>query len=179
MHTRRHCGRLYAWWLYLLAPYVKPLFSVLLVKKPSTKIVRPLLKYSLRILTLAASFLLIFRFTSSMHNEIAGKWRVDQLIRDSDTIATPAIMNWKNIYIENYGDIAFCSNRYVFDESETMWAKYRYEEKTEQLHLLFEPGYSSPDTILVTIRQPDPNKMEWNMIFQHHRLLLHLSKSLR
>jgi hypothetical protein len=162
--------------LYLLAPHIKPLLSVLLVKKSSSKTVRPLLKYSLRILTIAASFLLVFRFTSSMHNEIAGKWNVDRLIRDNDTIAPPPIVNWKNIYIEMDGDIAFCSNPYVFESSQTMWAKYEYKEKQQQLRLLFEPGYSSPDTIVVSIYQPKPNIMEWKMAFQKHALFLHLSK---
>jgi hypothetical protein len=165
--------------LYLLTPYLKPLFTVLLVKRSSSGAAYSLLKYSLRILTIVSSFLLIFRFSTSMHNEIAGKWRVEQLIRDNDTITPAAILNWKNIYIETSGDIAFCSNPHLFDESRTMWGKYRYQERPKKLYVLFETGYSSPDTVVVSVRRPDPNKMEWKMVFQQHALLVHLSKSLR
>jgi hypothetical protein len=102
---------------------------------------------------------------------------VQRLIRErGDTLAKADIYNWSNIYIEDSGDIGFCANPYLFYENLTIWGRYRYDRQQRQLHILFGPGYSEPDSILVNIKSINSKQMEWAFRFQKHPIVLQLTK---
>lgn len=163
--------------IYLITPQLVRLLRVLFQTTQSDLLLILPVKTVLRIAIIALPFFVVYRLSPDQSSDIAGKWKVERLVREhNDTIARAEIFNWKNIYIEDSGDIGFCANPYLYDENLTIWGRYRYHREQRQLHILFGPGYSEPDSILVNIKSINSQQMEWTFEFQKHPIVLHVTK---
>ena len=163
--------------IYLVYPHLNRLLEVILIKQPSPHFsyadwIRPVLKIGI----VAAALTLIYQLREGDPGDMAGKWKVDKLIRSGDSVVVDEIMNWKTIYVEQTGDLALCANPSSFDATRTIWGKYRYDKPGQQLRVLFEPGFLEPDSITISIRRVDASRMNWSLVFQKQSILLQLSK---
>lgn len=162
--------------LYLISPHTKSLLHVLLPHQDAVPSVAAGIRGAGKMLVVVAAFSVIYLLKPHKPPEISGRWKVESLTRSKDTNSTSDIMKWKTIYVEEDGSLAFCSNPYLFDQSRTMWANYRYDHTENRLRVLFESGYLEPDSITITIRKIDHSRMEWNLVFQKRSVHMQLSR---
>jgi hypothetical protein len=139
-------------------------------------------KYLYRFLAVACAFALIYYFTTlTPPTPLAGKWTVDRLIRNGDTIKPNKWLTdsaaWTTAYIEDYGSLALCPNPYVFDDDRSTWARYKYDGTKQQLRLIFTKSKPKrQDTVFAAVSHFDGRHMQWEGVLGKDTYLLLLSK---
>lgn len=141
------------------------------------------LKYPLRLLTIAGAFGLIYSFVHNLHHSpLEGKWNVDSLVRNRDTIKSDAWLtnsgDWRSVYMEERGQLVLCPNPYVFEEARSLGGTYGYDTGSRHLQLIFDKttmGYD--DTVRMTVTNYDGKHMNWNGIMGKDTLFFALTRA--
>jgi hypothetical protein len=139
-------------------------------------------KYLFRFLAVACAFGLIYYFTRmNPPTPLAGKWTVDRLIRNRDTIQANKWLTdsaaWTTVYMEEYGYLSLCPNPYIYDDDRSTWARYKYDRSKQQLQLIFTNGKpEKQDTVNATVSHFDGRHMQWKGVIGKDTLLFLLSK---
>jgi hypothetical protein len=139
-------------------------------------------KYLFRFLAVACAFGLIYYFTTlTPPATLAGKWTVDRLIRNGDTVKANRWLTdstaWTTVYMEDYGYLGLCPNPYVYDDDRSTWARYKYDSSKQQLQLIFITGKSAKrDTVIATVSHFDGRHMQWKGVMAKDTVSLLLSK---
>lgn len=136
-----------------------------------------------RFLAVACAFGLIFYFTTlTPASPLAGKWTVDRLIRNSDTVNANAWLTdstaWSTVYMEEEGYAGLCPNPYIYDDDKSTWARYKYDSSKQQLRLIFtKKKPQNDDTVIAAVSHFDGRHMQWNGVMGKDTLLVLLSKA--
>ena len=111
---------------------------------------------------------------------LVGKWHVDQMIRNNDTLKSNAWLTdsaaWENIYFEKNGTIFISSNPYMIDKRKYPRGTYIYDSAFHDIVLLLRPARSRQDTLIVKVNILNNRQMKWNLVSHNNSLLLQLSK---
>jgi len=139
-------------------------------------------RYLFRFLAVACAFALIFYFTTqNPPTPLAGKWTVDRLIRNGDTVKANRWLTdstaWTTVYLEEYGSLVFCPNPYVYDDDRSIWARYKYDGSKQQLRLIFtKTKPERKDTVIAAVSHFDGRHMEWTGVMDKDTLQFLLSR---
>jgi uncharacterized membrane protein YphA (DoxX/SURF4 family) len=111
---------------------------------------------------------------------LVGKWQVDQMIRNNDTLQSNAWLTdstaWKNIYIEENGVVFISSNPYMLDKRKSYRGTYIYDSAFDDIVLLFGRNIRQQDTMVVKVNVLNSRQMKWDLVSHNDSLLLQLSK---
>jgi hypothetical protein len=117
--------------------------------------------------------------TTKAPRELTGKWKVDQLIRNSDTAKANDWMkdslSWKNIYLEDYGRATFSPNPYLVETERSMTGNYIYLKPKQTIQFVMH-SRSATDTLYAAVTMPAVGHMQWKMICDKDSFYLMLSK---
>jgi hypothetical protein len=139
-------------------------------------------RYVTKFLSIAAAFALIYYLvnTRNGNNQLVGKWNVTQLIKNKDTLAENAWLKdstaWKNIYIEERGDLNCSPNPYVCDTKKGLWLEYKYDSTVRNIQVIYWKKNDPIDTTIFKVSNFNGKHMQWNTIFHKDTLQLRLSK---
>jgi hypothetical protein len=139
-------------------------------------------KYLFRFLAVACAFGMIYYFTTlNPPAPLAGKWTVDRLIRNGDTVKANKWLTdstaWTTVYMEDYGYLFLCPNPYIYDDDRSTWARYKYDGSKQQLQLIFAAGKTGKrDTVIAAVSHLDGRHMEWKGVISRDTLVFLLSK---
>jgi hypothetical protein len=138
-------------------------------------------KYLLRIAVAAYAFGFIYYVTTTKGPEqLIGKWKVDRLVRNSDTAKAndwlTDSLSWKNIYREEYGRATFSPNPYVVETERAMAGIYKYETATRTIKFSLHAPASIIDTLNAIITVSSPDHMQWKLIGRKDTASLWLTK---
>ena len=111
---------------------------------------------------------------------LVGKWHVDQMIRNSDTLKSNAWLTdsaaWENIYFEKNGAIFISTNPYMIDKRKYPRGTYIYDSSFHDIVLLLRPARSMQETLIVKVNILNNRQMKWNLVSNNDSLLLQLTK---
>ncbi len=139
-------------------------------------------KYLFRFLAVACAFGLIYYFTTlTPPAPLAGKWTVDRLIRNGDTVSANKWLTdstaWTTVYMEDEGYLSLCPNPYIYDDDRSTWTRYKYDGSKQQLQLIFSGGKPQKrDTMIAAVSQFDGRHMQWKGVIGKDTVLFLLSK---
>ena len=138
-------------------------------------------KYLLRIFVVIYPLLVIYHFAyTNKPLFLVGKWQVDQMIRNNETLQSNAWLTdstvWKNIYIEENGVVFISSNPYMLDKRKSPRGTYIYDSAFHDIVLLFGRNMRQQDTIVVKVNILNNRQMKWNLVNHNDSLFLQLSK---
>lgn len=138
-------------------------------------------KYILRFLVVAYAFAFGYYFRSLKSSEtFIGKWQVEKLIRNKDTIPPNAWLtdstDWKNIYLEQGGSITLNPNPYVIDKYRASRGTYTYNSSLHSIRLMLHINEFKRDTLIFNIKNLDKKHMQWTLVYKEDKLFLHLLK---
>ncbi|SEP02809.1 hypothetical protein SAMN05192574_11969 [Mucilaginibacter gossypiicola] len=166
--------------LYLLLlrwPDIKPVLFKEVVKSPlRLSFAKPVLK----LLVIVLAFYSIYRYVVAVPSSaFAGKWKIQQFIRNGKTIGENDWMNgaqnWCYIYIEDDGRISFCANPYVFEANRAWFGRYSYNAKQKTFDVHFDGGTNN-NTTRVKISNYNGKQMQWDTKVYDDTLKLKLVK---
>jgi hypothetical protein len=136
-----------------------------------------------RFLAVALAFGLIFYFTTlNTRSPLAGKWTVEHLIRNGDTVKKNAWLTdttaWTTLYVEEFGSLVFCANPYVYDDDRSKWTRFKYDSAKHSLQLIFrKKAPQKNDTVLAAVSHYDGKKMQLRGVMGKDTLLFLLTKT--
>jgi len=139
-------------------------------------------RYLFRFLAVACAFGMIYYFTTLRPPApLAGKWTIDRLVRNGDTIKGSAWLTdstaWTTVYVEEYGSLGLCPNPYVYDDDRSSWARYTYNSTKRQLQLIFHRSKpEGHDTVVAAVSHFDGRHMQWQGVMGRDTMLFLLSK---
>ena len=160
------------------------LIAVFLHKDSTLPPVRPgWFKYLLRLLAIGGSFGILYTLVLRIsHSPLEGKWNVDSLVRNRDTVKGDAWLtnsgDWRSVYMEERGNLVLCPNPYVYEEARSLNGAYKYDTASRRLQLIFDKttmGYD--DTVSITVTNYDGKHMNWNGIMGKDTLFLALTRA--
>jgi hypothetical protein len=167
--------------LFLRWQQIQSLFFSHPADLPQIKI--GILKPVLKLLTIGTALGCIYHYVLARQpTTFAGKWKILELKRNGLVVRKESWQvnsdSWCNIYIEEWGRLELSPNPYIFDAERSTSADYSYDAAKHNLRLTFNPDnvHTALDTAHVTVSNYDGKNMEWNTIFGHDTLQLHLSK---
>jgi hypothetical protein len=139
-------------------------------------------KYLLRLLAIGGSFGLLYALVLKIgHSPLEGKWNVDSLVRNRDTVRGDAWLtnsgDWRSVYMEERGNLVLCPNPYVYEEARSLGGSYKYDTGSHHLQLIFDKktmGYD--DTVNMTVTNYDGKHMNWNGIMGKDTLFFALTR---
>jgi hypothetical protein len=164
--------------LYLLLLRWKELVAVFLPAGPhrpvsGSRVLVLFLKLSAIAVPCASLLLAVHRSPTS---PLAGKWRVEQLIRNRDTVKRNGWESddqaWTTVYIEERGGIALCANPYIYDNQLAKLEQFEYDTSRRRLQL-----FDGRDSLVVTISGYDGAHMRWDGFFGKDAIMLQLSRA--
>jgi hypothetical protein len=140
-------------------------------------------KYLLRLLAVGGAFGLLYPLVLKIgHSTLEGKWNVDSLVRNRDTIDRNAWLSnsgdWRSVYLEERGNLVLCPNPYVYEAARSLGGAYKYDTGSHQLQLIFDKttmGYD--DTVSMTVTNYDGKHMNWNGIMGRDTLFFALTRA--
>jgi hypothetical protein len=140
-------------------------------------------KYLVRLLAIGGGFGLLYPLVLKIsHSPLEGKWNVDSLVRNRDTVKGDAWLtnsgDWRSVYMEERGSLVLCPNPYVYEEARSLGGSYTYDTGSHQLRLIFAKttmGYD--DTVSMTVTNYDGRHMNWNGIMGKDTLFFALSRA--
>lgn len=137
-----------------------------------------LVKILFRILAIGSAFTLIYYFVSANPaSTLAGKWKVDRMIRNRDTLKADAwfkdSMAWTTLYMEERGAVAFCPNPYVYDGNKSLWAQFKYDSSRHNLQLIYE----NKDTVNAALDHYDGHHMEFSGVIGKDTIWMALTRA--
>lgn len=138
-------------------------------------------KYFLRVAAVIYAFIFIYYFTTTRSPEyFPGKWNIDLLVRNSDTVKPSAWVTdstaWKNIYLELYPRITISSNPYVINTRQSQSGTYKYDSTLHQLNLILWKQGDKEDTLAFYVAKIDEAHMSWTSMFQKDSIFLQLTR---
>jgi hypothetical protein len=138
-------------------------------------------KYLLRFLAVAYPLgLIYYETTIKSPKTLVGKWRVDQMIRNGDTLNANAWLtdstDWKIIYLEEFGVVVLNPNPYLVEKDRSLWGSYKYDSTNHNIKLILGVSKNKKDTLNVKSNIKDDKHMQWIIVTQKDTLLLQLSK---
>ena len=157
-------------WKELVAFFLRPTDNL-----PPVRLgfIKPLIKAA------GLAFVLAFTFYGSdvrSSYSFTGKWQVDTLIRNGQLVDKDAWLHdatvWKNIYVEQYGNITFSPNPYVIEKSKISSGQYDYDSAKHIMKLKIN-GNDIPINAYITIQ--DKQHMVWKIVDYKDTTILHLS----
>jgi hypothetical protein len=136
-------------------------------------------KNLLRLLAIGLPFGLLFgAVRRSPVSPLAGKWNVEQLIRNRDTVKKAAWLNdstaWTTVYIEERAMLVFCPNPYVYEPQRSEKTEYRYDSVRHELVLVLRANRK--DTVRFRVSGYDGKKMRWDGMFTDDTAAMELSR---
>jgi hypothetical protein len=159
-------------WKELTAFFLRPTDNL-----PSVRIglFKPLIKIA------ALAFVLAFTYyANGIKSSFAftGKWQVDTLIKNGQAVDKDAWLHdasvWKNIYVEQYGNITFSPNPYVIEKNKVRSGQYDYDS-TKHIMKIKINGNDIPINAYITVQ--DKQHMVWKIVDYKDTTILHLSAS--
>jgi hypothetical protein len=138
------------------------------------------LKNLFRFLTIGSAFgILFYAVRRTPVCPLAGKWTIDQVVRNRDTLKTNAWLTdsnaWTTAYIEERGALGLCPNPYVFDDKRSSMWQYTYDSALHQFKLVLLKNRA--DTFFIRVRQQDPRNMQWNGVINEDTVSMKLSRT--
>lgn len=138
-------------------------------------------RWAAKFFCIAAAFGLIYSFVAKNQKcTMQGKWKVDALIRNHDTIKENAWLSdstaWKTVYIEDRGGLLLCPNPYLYDDNRSQWADYEYDSTKHNLQLIFWDATKPTDTVQVAVNNYTGKKMQWKTVLHKDTLQFNLTK---
>lgn len=107
---------------------------------------------------------------------LAGKWRVERLVRNRDTVKGQDWESngedWTTVYIEERGAIALCANPYIYDPQRAKLESFKYDSSRHRLQMV-----DGQDSLNVTISGYDGSHMRWDGLYGKDTIMLQLSKA--
>lgn len=107
---------------------------------------------------------------------LAGKWRVERLVRNRDTVKRRDWESngeaWTSVYIEERGAMALCANPYIYDPQRAKLEKFEYDSSRHRLQMV-----DGQDSLNVTISGYDGSHMRWDGLYGKDTIMLQLSKA--
>jgi hypothetical protein len=139
-------------------------------------------KYPLRLMAVGGSFCFLYPLVLKLdHSPLEGKWNVDTLVRNRDTVKGDAWLtnsgDWRSVYMEERGKLVLCPNPYVYEEARSLSGAYKYDTVSQRLQLIFDKttmGYD--DTVSMTVSNYDGKHMNWNGIMGKDTLSFALTR---
>jgi hypothetical protein len=168
---------------FLLYLHRRELIALFLQKVPALPPVRlGSFKYLLRLLVIGGAFGLIFSLVANLHHSpLEGKWNVDSLARNRDTVRGDAWLtnsgDWRSVYFEERGKLILCPNPYVYEEDRSLDGGYKLDNDSRHLQLIFDKrtmGYD--DTVTMTVDNYDSKHMDWHGIIGKDTLFVALTR---
>jgi hypothetical protein len=138
------------------------------------------LKNVFRFLAIGSAFgILFYAVTAHPVCPLAGKWTINRIIRNGDTLKTNAWLTdstaWTTAYIEERGALGLCPNPYVFDGKRSTMTQYTYDSALHQFKLTLLKNRA--DTFLIRVRQQDSRSMQWNAVINDDTVSMKLSRA--
>jgi hypothetical protein len=167
---------------YLLLLQWRAVKTFFIQSRPSLPAIRlPGLKNLLRLFLAAYAFAFIYFVTTIREPaKLVGKWRVDQMLRNGDTVKASDWVTdslaWKNIYLEEYGRATLSPNPYVVESARAMVGTYKYEEPKQTIRFVLYTGASAADTLYATVAKSTAGHMQWKMVHYKDTISLLLTK---
>ena len=167
---------------YLLLLQADAIKAFFIQSRPSLPAIRLAgLKNGLRLILAAYAFAFIYFVTTiRAPANLIGKWKVDQLLRNADTVKANAWVTdslaWKNIYLEEYGLATFNPNPYVVESARAMVGTYKYEEPKQTIRFVFHFRSAAADTLYATVTKTTEGHMQWKMVHYKDTVSLLLTK---
>lgn len=142
-----------------------------------------ILKWVARLLAIGGAFTLIFSAVKRFpHSPIEGKWTVDQLIRNRDTVTADAWLAnsgaWRTVYFERFNQVHLCPNPYVYDRARSLDAGYSFDSVKHRIQLYF-PAQNSNDTATEAVTGYDGTHMNWEGMLGGDTIKLRLSRAMK
>ncbi len=139
------------------------------------------LKNLLRLVVVGYAFAFIFFISKTKApSDLAGKWKVDQLIRNGDTTKAndwlTDSLSWKNIYLEDYGRFTFSPNPYFVESARATIGLYHYEEPKKRIRFVINRPNLPPDTVYAAVNMTGPGHMQWRISDRKNTVSLKLTK---
>lgn len=139
-------------------------------------------KYLLRLMAIGGSFGLLYALVLKIsHSPLEGKWNVDNLVRNRDTVKGDAWLtnsgDWRSVYMEERGRLTLCPNPYVYEEARSLDGTYKYDTGSHHLQLVFDKktmGYD--DTVGMAVSNYDGKHMNWNGIMGKDTMFFALTR---
>ncbi len=128
----------------------------------------------------AALFIGSFLLKDNKPTKFVGKWNVDRMIKNGDTIQAGKWLTdstaWTTIYIENGESIYLCPNPYLYDKKKSLHMDYKFVSKTNEMQIVYYKGNKPIDTTSFKINKYSGDKMSWHAIFHGDTLRMDLSR---
>ena len=139
------------------------------------------LKNLLRIVLAGYAFAFIYFVAATRAPaRLIGKWRVDQLVRNGDTVRAgdwvTDSLAWKNIYLEEYGRATFSPNPYVVEPERATVGIYSYEDRKQTIRFVLHSRASTADTLYAVLTKSTAGQMQWKIVRDKDTVSLMLTK---
>ncbi|HEY4108393.1 hypothetical protein [Puia sp.] len=139
------------------------------------------LKQGARLLAIGGAFAILFSAVSkNPGSPLEGKWTVDLLVRNRDTVGPDAWLAnsgaWRTVYIEHSHQLHFCPNPYIYEKARCLDAGFFYNPAKKQLQLFFPGDNSHADTATETVSHYDGSHMHWEGMLGGDTVQLQLSR---
>ncbi|HXB96311.1 MAG TPA: hypothetical protein VNU70_14165 [Puia sp.] len=110
---------------------------------------------------------------------MAGKWIVDRLVRNRDTVKTTAWLSdpkaWTTLYIEERSTLAFCPNPYIYDPKRSEVTQYTYDSVRHEMRLVLVANRN--DSARFRVSHYDGHNMQWDGIIDSDTVSLEMSRA--
>lgn len=163
---------------YLLLLHWKELVALFLPPVSHKPVIKsPILGFFVRFsaIALACAIIMIVVHRNPI-TPLAGKWRVERLVRNRDTVKGQAWESdgeaWTTVYIEEHGALALCANPYIYDPERAKLEQFQYDSGLRRLQML-----DGQDSLIVTISGYDGSHMRWDGLYGKDTIMLQLSKA--
>jgi hypothetical protein len=146
------------------------------------EIFRSSFRWVIRCLVIAIPFACIYSLNKRIpHPVIAGKWDVDRMIRNGDTVQGDAWLTdpsaWKSIYIDQFCQVRICSNPYIYIKDRSIGGWGALNDSRWRLAFKKDDKKAEADSVVVSISHYDGKHMLWNTFIGRDSLSLWLSRA--
>jgi len=168
--------------LYILLLHAKQILTFLNMSDPvPPQTTVGFVKNAIRLLAVICPLAVVYYITTLRSPKtIVGKWRVDSLRQTSGNqnarkeLTCP--LNWKNIYLEDYGQVVFSSNAYFVEKDKVFRGFYRFNAADTSIQLILSKRSNINDTFGVKATISNQQLMKWRVVIYSDTLLLWLSR---
>jgi hypothetical protein len=141
-----------------------------------------LLKNLFRLLAIGFAFgILFFAVSRNPVSPLAGKWTVDRMIRNGDTLQANAWVTdstaWSTVYIEEHNTLALCPNPYMFEKGKSQMMSYKYDSARHRMQLVL--AKNRKDSAFLQVSGYDGRKMRWSGVIGDDTVSMQLSRARR
>jgi hypothetical protein len=140
-------------------------------------------RYLLKFLSIAGAYGLIVYFVAQRHTstKLVGKWKVETIIKNSDTLKADAWLKdstaWKNVYIEEGNSLILCPNPYLCEMKRALWVDYTYNVAKNNIQVVYWKDDKPTDTTIINVSNYNGKSMQWNTVFHKDTLQMMLTKT--